>query len=292
MLGSEVYNQILEEKDLKVEGTTRNGSPIGSQALESIQLNLSTDYQSTLAQLIPKFDYVINCIGIIPQKYSANVGENISNAIKINSIFPNVLNEIASEFNTRVLQIATDCVFSGNKSDYSEKSIPDPVDLYAVTKEIGEIKSTNFMNIRCSVIGPEIGSSQSLFSWLLNHERNKEVKGFKNHHWNGITTLAFAKIAKGIINENEFKHGTHHLIPKDTASKFRLLEIIAFYADRSDLKIIPWEHEQTIRRILTTDEPNVNVRLWQVGMYEQIPNIEDLVKEIVIDKRMQRRQSL
>jgi dTDP-4-dehydrorhamnose reductase len=292
MLGSEVYNQILTEPDLKVEGTTRNGSPIGSKALKSIELNLSTSYHSTLAQLVPKFDYIVNCVGVIPQKYSDKIGQNISSAIKVNSIFPNVLNDFASEFDTRVIQIATDCVFSGNKGDYSESSIPDPSDLYAVTKEIGEIKSANFMNIRCSVIGPEIDSSHSLFSWLLNHQRNEEVRGFKNHFWNGITTLAFAKIAKGIIKENEFKDGIQHLIPNDTASKFRLLEMIAFHADRSDLKIIPWEHEQTIRRNLATDKPSVNVRLWQLGRYDQIPNIEDLIEETVTEKRTQRSQPL
>ena len=133
---------------------------------------------------------------------------------------------------TKIIQIATDCVFSGRIGNYNEDSIHDPVDVYGMTKSLGEVFTGNFLNIRCSIIGPELKNNLGLLGWFLTQKNGSELKGFINHKWNGVTTLQFAQLVLKIIHENIFHeliriNYTHHFIPNNAVTKFELLELFA-----------------------------------------------------------------
>ena len=55
----------------------------------------------------------------------------------------------------RVLQIATDCVYSGAQGAYVETDLHDALDVYGKTKSLGECQEPNVYHLRCSIIGPE-----------------------------------------------------------------------------------------------------------------------------------------
>ena len=79
-------------------------------------------------------DWIINCIGVIKQKIDENDQTSVEKTLRINQIYPHqIANAVAGSI-TKVIQIATDCVFNGIKGDYSEESPHDAVDLYGKSK--------------------------------------------------------------------------------------------------------------------------------------------------------------
>lgn len=224
------------------------------------------------------YDWVINCIGITKPFCRDDNPIEIENAIVVNSLFPYKIAEYCS--NTRFLQIATDCVFSGIKGYYDESSPHDPIDVYGKTKSLGEAKLENVFNIRCSIIGPELNKKVFLLEWLINNQKGATVKGFIDHFWNGVTTLHFAKLCYGVI-ENGFQlNNLQHFIPADSISKFELLKTIKHFYRREDINVIEHNSLKSINRTLTVSNFEHNQKMWQIAGYQKIPSIAAMIKEL------------
>jgi dTDP-4-dehydrorhamnose reductase len=212
-------------------------------------------------------DWVINCIGSIPQK-----NDDPETFIRLNAVFPKFL----AETKASVIQIATDCVFDGEKGSYTESDSKTAKDIYGLTKYLGEVSRDRFLNLRASIIGPELTSKKSLFEWVRTQPEGASVYGFANHYWNGVTTEAFAKVVKGLIKTNIKLGGTFHLVPGDQVSKYQLVKMIAAVTGRTDLTIEP-KIVDPIDRTLETDFPNLNSMFWRVAGYESAPTIDQMI---------------
>ncbi len=212
--------------------------------------------------------WVINCIGAIPQKVS-----DYEVMKKLNSDFPKKL----SNSHSKVIQIATDCVFSGKIGRYTESSPKDPIDDYGNTKWEGE--QTTSMKIRCSVIGPDLKPG-SLFEWIRKQPIGAVIHGYSDHMWNGVSTNVFAKLAKGIIETDFWQDHTYHLVPANFVSKYELVKLIAQRTNRSDLQIIKKSTGNKVDRTLATIYTEVNQKLWELAGYSEIPTIQEIVEEI------------
>jgi len=225
-------------------------------------------------------DYIINCVGLIKTHINDSSEADVALAYRLNADLPAAIAGYVKGSNIRVIQIATDCVFSGNEGNYSETSRHDAKDVYGMSKSAGEIQSPNFMNIRCSIVGPELKSHTSLFDWFTYLPRDAEITGFQNHIWNGVTTKAFAKLCLGLVEKGCFQAGTYHLVPADLTSKYDLLRLFASKSGRSDVQIAPGFGQQNIDRTLATNAPEQNLRLWVCAGYAKVPTIEDLLAEL------------
>ena len=64
-----------------------------------------------------KPDFIINCVGII--KHNKNINNNLD-VLMCNSILPHQLAVRCKIFNFRLINISTDCVFSGANGNYTE----------------------------------------------------------------------------------------------------------------------------------------------------------------------------
>jgi dTDP-4-dehydrorhamnose reductase len=266
MLGSQVAGTLRSQK-IQFFETNRTGGNF-----KSLKYDFGiTDLFSIVSQ-VSDLKYVINCIGAIPQR------NKNANSFKINSELPSLLEKLSREFNFKVIQIATDCVFDGKRGFYSEADSPNADDAYGKSKLLGEIKSQSFMHLRCSIIGKD-RHSKSLYSWLLSHSMNSRVNGYTNHVWNGITTLAFSRITAGIIQTDSFFPGTQHIVPSSSVSKYELLKLIAIAEKRPDLEIVPFEDKVSVDRTLATLKQARNRDLWKLGEYDSVPSIEELVSE-------------
>jgi dTDP-4-dehydrorhamnose reductase len=246
----------------------------------------SRDHISKITNELPKIDYVINCIGVIKPYISNLLSNSIENAIRVNSLFPHSLNLDATQKDYKVIQIATDCVFSGKQGLYYELNPHDPHDVYGKTKSLGEINSSNFMNIRSSIIGPEIGRSTSLWEWVVNQPRDARIDGYTDHFWNGVTTKVFAEICLGIIQNDIFQSGTYHLVPEDSVSKFELVKQIAESNKRPDIRIFPKTTGNATNRTLRTLEPAFNQMMWNSAGYLTPPRIVEMVEAIALSSNL------
>ena len=225
-------------------------------------------------------DYVINCIGVIKPYISEDSAPSRERALLINSVFPYALDALANDLGFKIIQIATDCVFSGVKGEYLETDVHDAIDTYGKTKSLGEVPSANMMNIRVSIIGPEVNRSTSLFEWVRNQPENSEINGYSDHYWNGVTSKGFARICRGLIENDGFVAGTHHLLPSDAMTKFDLVTEIANKSGRKDIKIVKGPSGNKVDRTLATTNKSLNAQLWANAGYPTIPSISELVAEI------------
>ena len=226
------------------------------------------------------FDYIVNCIGLITHNIDESDPQSVVSATLLNAEFPRRLADFAEENGSRLIQIATDCVFSGSKGGYVETDTHNATDVYGMTKSAGEIESPNSMHIRASIVGRERSGRKSLLEWVIGQPKNAKAPGFTDRLWNGVTTTAFAKVVAGVISGDAFSSGVSHLVPKDRVSKFELVSMIASALGRSDLEITPSESGLAKDLTLATDHPEVNLGLWQAAGYRELPTIKELIAEI------------
>jgi dTDP-4-dehydrorhamnose reductase len=276
MLGKEFF-RLSHEFDYETYFTSKSGRDPNNN--ECIKFNCELDdVKSLLEEVRP--DFVINCIGYVKQRIVPNDFESFMHAVLTNSIFPKNLAYYAKTGNFRIIQIATDCVFDGSSGNYFEDSIHNAGDIYGITKSLGEINCDNFMNLRVSIIGKATESQYSLVNWLLEQNYGETIMGYTNYYWNGITSLAFAKICFGIISHNSFQDGLFHVVPSDRLSKHDLVSILIQKNNRDDLILKSFEQETKKDLTLKTLYPDRNRDFWKNAGYNLIPSITDLVREM------------
>jgi dTDP-4-dehydrorhamnose reductase len=166
-------------------------------------------------------DVIINACGITIRR---GIDAFKSNSIIINSALPHLLNEWVISNNKRLIHFSTDCVFSGKKGDYLDNDIKDAIDLYGLTKSMGEIIDSKFtITLRGSMIGGELENKTELFEWFLK-QKNKKIKGFNKVIYSGVTTTKMAEIVLKLIDQYPKLSGVYNISSKPI-SKFELLKL-------------------------------------------------------------------
>lgn len=228
MLGHVIYNYLDSLKKFKLYSSAVHKKI--SKDTYLLDIRNQEKVKDHLATIRP--DYVVNCAGLLIEE-SEN---NIEDAILINSLFPNVLSRLGRKLNFKLIQISTDCVFSGKDGNYSEDSVPDGYSAYARTKTLGEIDNNRDLTIRTSIIGPELKSDGvSLLTWFLNQKG--EIFGFDKTYWSGVTTLELAKAIEAFVNQKIT--GIYNFTSEKKISKYDLLLLIQKIWKKTDVTIKP-----------------------------------------------------
>lgn len=196
-------------------------------------------------------DFIINCVGAIPQKYS----KQPEKYRELNINLPIFLESL----NKKIIHPSTDCEFSGNlpiEEKYKKTSIRDAEDEYGKSKsyisEKIEKEFTNTKIIRTSIIGHETTENKvSLLDWALSS--NGTVKGYTDHYWNGITTLQWCKLCESLMNNWDKKPRLNQYGTNKVLNKCDLLKII-FDIYGIDKKVEPYNTDQNINKCLESDE--------------------------------------
>jgi dTDP-4-dehydrorhamnose reductase len=285
MLGSMVVDLLSRETPFNVIATVR--SPIllreFRQRCEGVEWRLlEADHcsEADLSSTMQGCDWAINCIGVIKPYIHDDIPTETEAAVVINALFPHLLARATLRAGCQVIQIATDCVFSGRRGQYAETDQHDALDAYGKTKSLGEVFSDNVHHLRVSIIGPEYTRNVSLLGWLLSQPSGSAVTGYTNHRWNGITTLHFARLCSSIIcHQLELDH-IQHVIPADAVSKAELLRSVAESYQRVDIHITDKEAPAAIDRTLVTANPARNQQLWAAAGYPQSPSVAQMVAEL------------
>lgn len=186
---------------------------------------------SQFQQSLSECDWVINAMGVT--KAIADVDP--ARTLFINGAVPHIL---AAMFGDKLIHITTDCVFDGAEgAPYNESSPKRPVDLYGLSKLIGE--PSNALVLRTSTIGPELGTKYGLLEWFMS--RTEAVPGFTNHLWNGITAHELGKICSKLVTE-VVAHpgaGTYHIFAEDIAKNDLLKKIKDRYGLTTNIEPSP-----------------------------------------------------
>lgn len=284
MLGWQVTKFFYKKKTNLTVTVSNSNSAIYlkkkiDQKLNIIQFDFLKNKKEELKKIVLKHDVVINCIGLIKPYIKDQNPKDVEKAIKLNSMLPNLLDQIVKKSKIKIYQIATDCVFSGNSKEYNEDSKHDCDDVYGKTKSLGEINSKNYFNLRCSIIGEEIKSHKSLISWFISNKKGSSLNGFVNHEWNGITTNAFSKIIYTIIKSKVKLPNMFHIVPKNKVSKYNLLKILN-KKFKKNFKIKKFKSKVSINRTLKTKHNKLNSLIWKKTEFKKIPAIERMILDI------------
>ncbi len=285
MLGSITAAVFAEDDSFEVTATIHNQntsteikSKMPNAKLEVI--DVSDTKVEDLVKAIGNNKWIINCIGIIkPYIHDDNFAE-VLRATKVNSVFPHYLALAAEKAGAKVIQIATDCVYSGTKGKYVENDTHDAYDVYGKTKSIGEAFHPNMYHLRDSIIGPELSGHLSLMDWFVKQQKDATVGGYTNHQWNGVTTFHFAKLCIGIIKSDIKLAHMQHIIPSGMVSKYELLQSLAKEFDRTDITINKTEATTVVDRTLSTNDDAKNVEIWNAAGYSKIPTVPEMIHEL------------
>jgi dTDP-4-dehydrorhamnose reductase len=186
---------------------------------------------------------IINAAGVIKQVPDA---ADMATLIEINSLLPHRLAEIGTQIGARVITIGTDCVFSGQKGNYSETDVPDATDFYGRSKLLGELNAEHCLTLRTSIIGRELDTKHSLVEWFLAN-RGTTVTGFSRAIYSGMPTVVFATVIKDLLESPLDISGIYH-VASSHISKYDLLQLINSYF-KAGVEIEPTD-EPTIDRSL------------------------------------------
>lgn len=201
---------------------------------------LNDDFKSFILE--QKSDFIINCIGMIPQRKPNNELYNL-----INYQLPIFLDNLG----INVIHPDTD------ESDDTP---------YGLSKKMArDDVSKNTKIIKTSIIGFEKGTKFSFLDWFLNSE--DKVDGYMNQHWNGNTTLEWAKWSEKImLNWSSFNKITILANP-DCLSKYEILNIFKDIFNKN-ININPTNSSITKNNCMTEDYTTIK-------LYDQIKEMKD-----------------
>lgn len=281
MLGSAVYD-VLKDRYRLILGV-RNPSKLellerqygGTRAHETFLFDAADLYQDytagrdqaagnghSLWALAGEVDYVINAIGMtIP--FSRR---DPALTFFVNGALPHLL---ARVFGERLIHVTTDCVYDGKSGfPYSETSPQSPVDIYGISKSLGE--PADCLTIRTSIVGRELDGHTGLLDWFLQ-QQGKEIVGFAEHYWNGITTHQFGELCRRIIDAREPfpRRGLFHVY-STPVSKYDIL--LAFRQKYGVKCSIRPDHTYKLNRTLATVR-ELNSRL-------NIPSFREMIQAL------------
>ncbi len=227
MLGHALMSEFSDMDSLEVYGSARDigllPEYLPADLLERVILGVEASDLDSVRRAISEArpDTVVNCIGVIKQDPAV---DDTVNTISVNSLFPHLLARECARQDARLIQISTDCVFSGRRGNYTETDLPDPTDLYGRSKLLGEVTVPPHLTLRTSIVGHEPGTTRSLVDWFLS--QSGVVKGFAKAIYSGLTTVELARVLATVVFPRSELAGLLQ-VASPPISKYDLLRLVA-----------------------------------------------------------------
>lgn len=226
MLGNAVLRLFSQTPGYEVIGSARSSNvlrllPEGLR--DHVICGVDVESFDSLTRLFvnARPDVVINCIGLVKQLAEA---DDPLAAIPINALLPHRLARLCDLAGARLVQMSTDCVFSGAKGMYVEADMSDAKDLYGRSKYLGEVDYPHAITLRTSIIGHELSGAHSLVGWFLAQQGS--VRGFRRAIFSGLPTVELARVIRDHVLPHPELCGLYH-VSAEPINKFDLLTLIA-----------------------------------------------------------------
>lgn len=235
MLGHQLVESLGSRHEVQATLRSESGryGAISRYLPERVHFGINAQDFSTFRRVIEttRPEAVINAVGVVKQRPEAD--EAIA-SLEVNALLPHRLATVCTEVGARLIQISTDCVFSGRQGMYREEDFPDADDLYGRGKLLGEVSYENCVTLRTSIIGLELNHKKSLIEWFL--AQKGQIKGFRKAIFSGFTTREIARIIEHVLRHHPGKHGLYH-VSSAPIDKYALLSKLRDRLDR-DLQIV------------------------------------------------------
>ena len=206
-------------KQHTVFGTVHN-HPIKTKAFKVLRANLLDPFALDQVLTHANPDWVVHCAALANLEACE---DNPALARQLNTELPEKLASIVARGGARLLHVSTDSVFDGQRGEYTEDDVPNPLSVYSQTKYDSElaVASANPGAIiaRVNLFGWSLSGKRSLAEFfyynLLAHE---PVKGFTDVYFcpllaNDLAQI-FLQMMKGGLK------GLYHVVSRECITKY------------------------------------------------------------------------
>lgn len=152
---------------------------------------------------------VINCAGIVKGR---NVPADEYRAV--NGLGPYRLAQACSTVGARMVHVSTDCVFS-KPGPHDEDDEPDATDIYAFSKQLGEVTFAPHLTIRTSFVG---FGQRGLIAEL---QRSTSITASRNLLWTGHMVATVAGVLLMLVERPDITGLLH--VPGTEQSRYDLV---------------------------------------------------------------------
>jgi dTDP-4-dehydrorhamnose reductase len=206
-------------------------------------------------KVLKNIDIVINCAAYVRVDDSEDYPNE---AFMVNAIGARNIALVCNERNLKNVYISTDAVFDGVKrTPYHENDLPNPINVYGVSKYAGEIFTKNlckkFYIIRSSSLFGKSGArgkGGNFVEWMINRAGNNEKIEVVD---DVIMSPTYAKDAANMIKniiEEKLPYGIYHVANQGCCSWFEFAKKI-FEFSRIDAKLFPIKSREFKRKANT-----------------------------------------
>jgi len=277
MLGKEIFYAFTNQDNV-VYGADLQESDVIPHQFQFIGDLTDKDFTNYILGKI-KPDIIIHCAAIV----------NLALCEKDTKLAHNLHVEVArwfAEYRTgdaKLIYISSDSVFDGQKGNYSESDIPNPLNYYAKSKLEGENVTRlnpNHIVVRTNIFGFNIPLRNSLAEWAIkNFESSNNISGFDDVIFNAIYTKHLAEILVEAVNLDI--KGTINIASGDYVSKYDFLQYMACkfkFAKEKIGKTLMKDLDFEITRPL-----NTTLNIYKAKKYFSIPSIFEGIDQMYID---------
>ena len=147
-------------------------------------------------------------------------------AFAVNSLGVMNIASLCREYSSKFIHFSTDYVFSGNKGQYSEDSVPDPINYYGFSKSIGDAYALSLppsLVIRTSGV---YGYGKNFPRFVYNNLNAGKTVNVIEGYYSPITSELLARSVKYLIEHDKNISGILN-IAGERISRFDLAKTIA-----------------------------------------------------------------
>ena len=278
MLGRDVVKALASRKMYRLFGVDKFPYRSMADIIDQKQIDISdlTQLKVIINQINP--DIIIHLAAIVNLKTCEN-HFNYARFLHVDAT------RLLARQNCKIVYISTDSVFNGERGIYSEQSVPDPLNNYAITKLLGEYavsaNNKNHLIIRTNIFGFNNPLKGSLAEWALSSlSKGEAISGYTNVIFNAIYTKHLAPIISKLVEIN--LQGIINIASTTAISKYKFLVELAKAAGFPKSRVKKAEmvknNSTNIMRPLKTslcvDYANTLIKL---------PTIELGIKDLVTD---------
>jgi len=224
MLGFALHRK-LHDAGLDVIGSIRTDATANARWARGLRYsnNVRIEDFDSLERMVDRLgpDVVINATGV---RSLESVNGDWSTLLAVNSAFPRRVGQLCNSRGIHFVHFSSDGVFSGERGNYDESSLPDATDPYGVSKFLGEVQMATALVLRLSLLGRGLARNDSMVDWFL--AQAGPVRGYRRAVFSGLPVNEVAAVLGRVLGMQTPLTGLYHLAA-EPISKFEVLNLLS-----------------------------------------------------------------
>jgi dTDP-4-dehydrorhamnose reductase len=289
LVGSNFLKELSKNKDYDIYSLDKN--LVNFNFCQNIQKDI-LDKKAILELKKFKFNLIIHCAALADISF-CELNEKL--AYDINVCGTMNIAELAKISKSKLVYLSTDAIFDGNKGNYTEEDVPNPLNVYGNTKLEGERKSLEINDdtliIRTNLFGKNIFQNRPSFieSVLEKLSKNEKYSAFYDVINSPIYVKSLIQYIMCLYKSD--KKGIFNVCASESLSRYEFTKLIANIWDYDSGLIT----KESVSSLYSKDKIKrgknlslVNSKLLKSLKLSSLPTINEMLltfkKDFYIDK--------